>query len=73
MSSSALLLVIAAAIAHASWNLLAKRAAHVGSAFVFAYGLCCTIVYAPWVVWVLVFEQNEWSWPIVGCIALSGS
>ena len=73
MSSSALLLVIAAAIAHASWNLLAKRAAHVGSPFVFAYGLCCTIVYAPWVVWVLVFEQNEWSWPIVGCIALSGA
>lgn len=32
MSSSALLLVIAAAIAHASWNLLAKRAAHVGTA-----------------------------------------
>jgi drug/metabolite transporter (DMT)-like permease len=73
MSPSALLLVIAAAIAHASWNLLAKRAAHVGSPFVFAYGLCCTIVYAPWVVWVLVFEQNEWSWPIVGCIVLSGA
>jgi hypothetical protein len=36
MSSSALLLVIAAAIAHAAWNLLAKRAAHVGSPFVFA-------------------------------------
>ena len=73
MSHSALLLVIAAAIAHASWNLLAKRAAHVGPAFVFADGLCCTIVYAPWVVWVVVFEQNEWSWPIVGCIALSGA
>lgn len=73
MSSTALFLVIAAAVAHASWNLLAKRAAHVGQAFVFAYGLCCTILYAPWVLWVLVFEQNEWSWPIVGCIALSGA
>jgi uncharacterized membrane protein len=73
MSSTALLFVIAAAIAHASWNLLAKRAAHVGSAFVFAYGLCCTIVYAPWVIWILVFEQNDWSWPIIGCIALSGA
>ena len=73
MSSTALLFVIAAAIAHASWNLLAKRAAHVGSAFVFAYGLCCTIVYAPWVIWILVFDQNEWSWPIIGCIALSGA
>ena len=73
MSSTALLFVIAAAIAHASWNLLAKRAAHVGSAFVFAYGLCCTIVYAPWVIWILVFDQNDWSWPIIGCIALSGA
>ncbi len=72
MSSSALLLVIAAAIAHASWNLLAKRAAHVGSPFVFAYGLCCTIVYAPWVIWILIFEHNEWSWLIIGCIVLSG-
>lgn len=73
MSSTALLLVIAAAIAHASWNLLAKRAAHVGPTFVFAYGLCCIIVYAPWVLWVLIFDQHEWSWPIVGCIALSGA
>jgi drug/metabolite transporter (DMT)-like permease len=73
MSSSALLLVIAAAIAHASWNLLAKRAAHVGPTFVFAYGLCCIIVYAPWVLWVLIFDQHEWSWSIVGCIALSGA
>jgi drug/metabolite transporter (DMT)-like permease len=40
---------------------------------VFAYGLCCTIVYAPWVLWVLIFDQNEWTWPIVGCIALSGT
>jgi len=73
MSSTALLLVVAAAIAHAAWNLLAKRAAHVGSAFVFAYGLCCTIVYAPWVVWILVFEHNDWSWPIVLAIVLSGA
>jgi len=72
MSSSALLLVIAAAIAHASWNLLAKRAAHVGPAFVFAYGLCCTIVYAPWVLWILIFDENTWSWPIISCIVLSG-
>ena len=73
MSSSGLLLVIAAALAHASWNLLAKRAAHVGPAFVFANGLCATILYTPWVVWILVFDQNEWSWPIVGCLVLSGA
>jgi drug/metabolite transporter (DMT)-like permease len=32
MTLSALLLVIVAAICHASWNLLAKRAAHVAPA-----------------------------------------
>ena len=73
MTFSALLLVIVAAICHASWNLLAKRAAKVGPPFVFAYGLCSTILFAPWVLWILLFEQNEWSWAILGCILLSGS
>lgn len=73
MTFSALLLVIVAAICHASWNLLAKRAAKVGPPFVFAYGLCSTIVFAPWVLWILIFEQNAWSWAILGCILLSGS
>jgi len=73
MTLSALLLVIFAAICHASWNLLAKRAANVGPAFVFAYGLCSTILFAPWVLWVLIFEQNDWSWSILGCILLSGT
>jgi len=73
MSLSALLLVIVAAICHASWNLLAKRAAKVGPAFVFAYGLCSTILFAPWVIWILVFEQNDWNWAILGCILLSGT
>lgn len=73
MSLSALLLVIVAAICHASWNLLAKRAAKVGPPFVFAYGLCSTILFAPWVIWILVFDQNDWSWAILGCILLSGT
>src|SRR5690606_1187701 len=53
MSLASLLLVIAAAIAHASWNLIAKRAAQVGPAFVFAYGLCATLLYTPWVAWIV--------------------
>lgn len=73
MTLSALLLVITAAICHASWNLLAKRAAKVGPTFVFAYGLCSVILFAPWVLWIIVFEQNEWSWAILACILLSGS
>ncbi len=73
MTTSALLLVIAAAIAHATWNLLNKRAAHVGPAFVFAYGLCSTLIYLPWVLWILIVDQPAWSVPVVLCILLSGA
>jgi len=72
MSLASLLLVISAAIAHASWNLIAKRAAKVGPAFVFAYGLCSTLIYAPWVVWIVLHEGMQWSLPVVACILLSG-
>ncbi len=72
MTTSALLLVIAAAMAHATWNLLNKRAAHVGPAFVFAYGLCSTLIYLPWVLWILIVDQPVWSVPVVLCILLSG-
>jgi drug/metabolite transporter (DMT)-like permease len=72
MTLSALLLVIVAAVCHASWNLLAKRAANVGPVFIFAYAICSTILYAPWVIWILVFEQHDWSWAMLGCILISG-
>lgn len=72
MSLSALLLVMTAAIAHATWNLLNKKAAHVGPAFVFAYGFCSTVIYFPWVLWVLIVEEPSWSLPVVVCIVLSG-
>lgn len=58
-------------MAHASWNLLAKRAAMVGPMFVFAYGLAASVIYAPWVVWVLLHEGMVWSWPVVLCILAS--
>lgn len=73
MTSLSLLLVIAAAVAHASWNLLAKRAAMVGPPFVFAYGLCATLAYLPWVLWILFDEGMAWSLPIAACIALSAA
>lgn len=72
MSASALILVIAAAICHATWNLLNKKAAHVGPAFVFAYGFCSVIVYLPWVLWILLYEEQTWSFAAIACIALSG-
>jgi drug/metabolite transporter (DMT)-like permease len=72
MTYSALLLVIAAAVAHATWNLLNKKAAHVGPAFVFAYGFCSTVIYLPWVLWILIVDNPDWSVPVVLCILLSG-
>lgn len=71
MSYSSLVLVVLAAMAHATWNLLAKRAAMVGAPFVFAYGLCASVLYAPWVVWVLLHDGMQWSWMVVGAILMS--
>lgn len=71
MSFLSLGLVVLAALIHATWNLLAKRAAHAGVAFVFANNLVATIAYAPWVAWVLLTEGMAWGAPAVGFILLS--
>jgi len=73
MSLAALSLVILAALIHAAWNLLAKRAAHVGPAFVFAYALAGVLIYLPLVLWLLWHEATPWSWRVVACIAASGA
>lgn len=48
MTLASLFLVVLASFVHASWNLLAKRAASVGPVFVFAYNLIACVAYAPW-------------------------
>jgi len=73
MTLLSLVLVITAAFTHAAWNLLAKRAAMVGPVFVFAYSLCATLIYLPWVLWILLHEGMAWSLPIVACIVLSAA
>ena len=73
MSTYSLLLVITAAIAHASWNLIAKRAANVGPVFVFAYSVCGVILFTPWVVWILLHDHGRWDTAALSCIALSGA
>ena len=47
MTLFALGLVLAAALVHASWNLLAKRVGDGGPVFVWLFGLCSVLVYAP--------------------------
>jgi len=73
MSPLALALVILAAFIHATWNLLSKRAAAAGAAFVFAYNLVACLVYLPWMIWLLVYGELTWSLPAAGCIALSAA
>jgi drug/metabolite transporter (DMT)-like permease len=46
VSFSALLLILAAAVAHATWNLLAKRAGG-GAVFVWLYAVTATALWAP--------------------------
>ncbi len=47
MTLFALGLVLAAAVFHATWNLLAKRVGDGGAVFVWLFGLCSLVIYAP--------------------------
>jgi drug/metabolite transporter (DMT)-like permease len=71
MSLLPLTLVVLAAFIHATWNLLSKRAASAGPAFVFAYNLVACVVYLPWMVWLLAYGQLTWNLPVAGCLVLS--
>ena len=72
MTFASLFLVVLAALIHATWNLLAKRAASVGPIFVFAYNLVGFIAYAPWVIYLIAKGEVSWSWRAAGWIVLSG-
>ncbi|MFJ1311819.1 EamA family transporter [Agrobacterium sp. P15N1-A] len=73
MAIASLLLVVLASFIHASWNLLSKRAASVGTIFVFAYNLIACVAYAPWVLYVLVKGDGiVWTWIGVAFLLLSG-
>ena len=61
MTLASLLLVVLASFIHATWNLLAKRAAHAGAAFVFAYNVVACIAYAPWVIYLLIEGGIAWT------------
>jgi drug/metabolite transporter (DMT)-like permease len=73
MSLLAISLVVLAAFIHASWNLLAKRAANVGPTFVFAYNLFACLLYLPWMIWLLVYGDLTWTWPAAACLVLSAA
>lgn len=68
-----LALVVLAALIHASWNLLAKRSASAGPAFVFFSSAAASAIYLPWMAWELLAGAMAWRLPIVGCIVVSGA
>jgi drug/metabolite transporter (DMT)-like permease len=65
MSFFALVLVLAAAFFHATWNLLAKRAGSEGAVFVWLFGSLSTLLYAPLVVGVVLVQR-----PALGTVEL---
>ncbi len=72
MTLASVFLILLASSIHATWNLMAKRAAAVGPVFVFAYNLVSCVAYAPWVLHVLANDAMAWDRRVVGFVLLSG-
>jgi drug/metabolite transporter (DMT)-like permease len=72
MSASALALVVCAAFIHASWNLMAKRAAAAGPVFVLASSTIATVAYAPWVIWEIARGGVSFTLAVAICVLASG-
>jgi drug/metabolite transporter (DMT)-like permease len=70
VTSLAILLVIASAFIHATWNLLAKRAGG-GAAFVWLCTALASVIWAPMALWVLVFQRPHIGGP--EAVALVGT
>jgi drug/metabolite transporter (DMT)-like permease len=72
MSPSVLALVLAAALAHAGWNLAAKPAAG-GAAFVWLCAVAGTLLYLPLAVIVLAVDPGPLGWTAFALMAGSGA
>src|ERR671913_1594395 len=59
MTLFALALVLLAAVFHATWNLLAKRVGDGGAPFVWLFGLCSLLIYAPLAVVVVLVSAPQ--------------
>ncbi|MDN6169104.1 MAG: DMT family transporter [Micrococcaceae bacterium] len=72
MSTTALGLILLAALAHATWNIAAKSAGSAGAAFVWLYSVASTVLYLPFAVLVLagadVSMGTWWSAAVVSGI-----
>ncbi|VVJ20613.1 Uncharacterised protein [Amycolatopsis camponoti] len=70
MNTTALSLVLVAAVVHAAWNLAAKRISSGGTQFVWLYYTASAVVLLPVTVVLLVVEDDrpQWSWLVAAVV-----
>lgn len=68
MTTLALTLILISAIAHASWNLLAKRASG-GVPFIWLFCAMSAFIYAPLALWVILSQHPHIGWGQLGAMA----
>jgi drug/metabolite transporter (DMT)-like permease len=61
MTGLALLLVLSAAVGHATWNYLAKRA-NGGTAFIWLFAVLSAMLYLPLALWILFVQKPVIGW-----------
>lgn len=71
MSVMAVLIIVVSAIMHATWNYYAKRS-NGGMAFVWVYQAVSTVLFAPVVIYLFLFQEIKFSWVELGFIIVSG-
>jgi drug/metabolite transporter (DMT)-like permease len=62
MTPQALALVLAAAVCHATWNLMAKKAGGSGNHFVLLSSLLTVTLWAPLGLWAGLTDTGRWGW-----------
>ena len=72
MTLFAFALVLTAAILHATWNFVSKRARN-DNAFSFVFVLCSAVFFLPFAIGVLIWNQPQFRWETVGFLVVSGS
>jgi drug/metabolite transporter (DMT)-like permease len=73
MTPQALALVLAAAVCHATWNLLAKKAGGSGNHFVLLSSLLTVTLWAPLGLWAGLTEAGPWGWAAWLALAASAA
>ena len=71
MAIGQLLIVLFAAVLHASWNIASKFGAGAGYFFAFAFSLFSFVIYLPWVIYILMTEDIHADFEVIFILALT--